>query len=1177
MVVATGPEPDKRLAYLIPVPQLEQAWPLLAKPYRGLFAFEEADARWFNGREVFTDLLFEKVQEKPVVAVIGASGSGKSSVVAAGLIPKLRARGGWLIAKFRPDRRPLYELAYALAPLLETQASPATRITTARNWEHELADHPRIIHDAARGLRDSNPSCHQLLLVVDQFEELFTLANEKSQRDGFVAVLEQLGQQSAPPPIQLLLTMRADFFGRTCDDRRLVDLLQDTQIVLGPMTAAELGRAIKSPAVRLKVGFEDGLDDEILSELVTNATPLPLMEFCLEQLWDKQTARIISHDSYQAIGKVEGALADHAEKTLANLEKEDSANVERVRQLMMKLTHVALAGEQGQDTRRPRSQDELGAELWGIAQRLADARLVVTNHDPSTGTNTADLVHEALLRAWPRLKDWLDADRDFLSWQERLEARAREWDGTYEKRGALLTGQHLEVAIRFLEERDSDLNLQTRQLIVISRAFAEASELWEHIGLAKTARDAIWRLVRADEKAKLAFVEALTIHETCALKFNLRAAILTRALAGTSRPVRDKIASCIRRPWANEATQAGLLAKARLSLELDVRDFDLLFEALGYITNSHARQELFSALASVARNLTPAQAERALEPLLRAIGGTSNTNALEALGSGLAGVASTLTPAQAEQAAESILRAIEGTTKAYPLAALAQGLACLPVELIPAKAERAIEPLLRAIGGVRGPFALQALVSALVSLPVDLTSAQTQRMLEPLLRAIGDTTGRLDLQALCSGLTSVTVKLTPAQVELAVKQLLRAIGGTTSPDELQVLTSALASLRVELTSAQTKQIIRLLLRTINDRTTPYSLRTLYSVLATLPVELESAQGERAFKPLLRTIGEPKGLYFWQAPGSELASLASKLSPAQAERAFEALLRASRRNDSSASRALRIGLSSIGSKLTPERASRAIDPLIRVLECQTAPHTMEVLAWALASLPGELTSAQARRAMEPLLRAIGSTTDPDGLQALASGLAALPVELATAQTEQVFEPLLRAIGGVSAPYALHCLGSALASLADKLTSAQAGRALEPLLQAIGRSTARDDLPGLGLGLRVMLGKLTLAQAQRAIEPLLRSILGTTDPYAMSALASGLESLATKLPPAQAVLLVVEALKVPFTAGKLTDLALEVLRKSFPEELRDGNGFWDIVAWIENRFPEIDLASPPRLLA
>jgi len=432
-----------------------------ASPYRGLFAFREEDARYFFGREDFVDQLLTAAYQRSLVAVVGPSGSGKSSVIHAGLVATLRREPHWLIANFRPGRRPFQALAGALIHLLEAQQSETERLLAVRRLADalefgdlsllEVVD--RILAQAqARRQSMQHP---RFLLVVDQFEELYTLVAETDTREHFLATLLALvfdQQHRTPPHFTLVFTLRADFLGQMLAYRPLADALTDGDVKLGPMTRTELTRAIVNPAHLHGVAFEAGLVARILDDVHTEPGHLPLLQFALEMLWAEQEAGQLTHRAYEAIGKVTGALARHADGVYHELKLVDQALARRI------FIQVVRPGVSTEDTRRLATRAELGDAAWTLVQRLSDSRLLVTNRDDG-GNETVEVVHEALIRGWQRLQEWMQTDRDFRLWQERLRGALAQWAATQHDEGALLRGRPLAEAEGWLTERENDLSV----------------------------------------------------------------------------------------------------------------------------------------------------------------------------------------------------------------------------------------------------------------------------------------------------------------------------------------------------------------------------------------------------------------------------------------------------------------------------------------------------------------------------------------------------------------------------------------------------------------------------------------------------------------------------------------------------------------------------------------------
>ena len=439
--------------------------PLPPCPYRGLFAFREADAPYFFGREKFTERLVDAIHQQKAVALIGPSGSGKSSVVFAGLIPRLRQGGGWLIIEFRPSSNPFYSLAVGLVPLLEPDLTKDEQFAEAKQLagalEERTVDFGQIIFQ----LFDDTPTRFKhLLLVADQFEELYTLCPQPKMRFRFLDMLlsfTKIMAERDQPDGKLVLTLRADFMSQALFHRPFANALQDATVLLGPMTRDELRQAIEKPASQLGVMFEAGLVTRILDDIGDEPGNLPLLEFALTLLWERQIEGQLTHAAYEAVGQVEGALAHYADTVYEDLSPVEQ---ERARWVFLQMIHP---GEGTEDTRRVATYTELGTSDWEMIRHLADARLVVTDRDPA-GQETVEVVHEALIKGWGRLREWMSADRAFRTWQERLRVAMRQWEASGRDEGALLRGVLLAEAEEWTQVRPGALSPQERQFLQTS-------------------------------------------------------------------------------------------------------------------------------------------------------------------------------------------------------------------------------------------------------------------------------------------------------------------------------------------------------------------------------------------------------------------------------------------------------------------------------------------------------------------------------------------------------------------------------------------------------------------------------------------------------------------------------------------------------------------------------------
>ncbi|MFF4796079.1 hypothetical protein ACFY2M_41925 [Streptomyces sp. NPDC001276] len=371
-------------------------------PYRGLARFEPADAGLFFGRDELAERLFQQACSRRFTAVFGPSGSGKSSLLRAGLIPRLRTldRGG--------------------------PQPAALRVLTP--GEHPLRTHAQRL-EPAEGDGDT-------WLVVDQFEELYTLCTDAAERDEFVDRL-----LAAPDPasrLRVVVAVRADFLGRCAVHPRLTVALQDATVLAGPMSRDELREAIAKPAQSAGLIVERALTARILDEVEDEPGALPLMSHALLETWRRRKGRALTLEAYEAAGGLHGAIARTAEDAHARL---TPAQADLARRILLRLI---TPGEGTSDTRRPAHREEFRfgdpADTAVVLERLARARLVTVDED------TVDIAHEALITAWPRLHAWIDAERDRLRLHRQLTDAADAWHGLGRDPGALYRGVRLAAA-----------------------------------------------------------------------------------------------------------------------------------------------------------------------------------------------------------------------------------------------------------------------------------------------------------------------------------------------------------------------------------------------------------------------------------------------------------------------------------------------------------------------------------------------------------------------------------------------------------------------------------------------------------------------------------------------------------------------------------------------------------
>ena len=428
-----------------------------ASPFKGLHYFDEADAEIFFGRAALIGRLADRAGGTSFLGIVGASGSGKSSILRAGLIPAVTARGAHVEGPgaderrthlFTPTAHPLEALAASVAP-----GSASTLL------EALARDRDGLRHHLIAGRQ-------RAMVAVDQFEELFTLCHDPFEREAFIDNL-LAAANDAGASCTVVITLRADFYAHCAEHPALRAALAGEQEYIGRMEAAELRQAIEGPAAHGGWKLEPGLVDILLRDVGDEPGALPLLSHALLEVWHRRQGRRLTIEGYLASGGVHGAIARTAESAFAGLTAEQQAIARRI---FLRLTEL---GEGTQDSRRRASIDELTSEsteadeVWRVMRVLTDARLI------TTGEKTVEVAHEALIREWPRLSVWLDEDRDALRAQRELTHAALEWERSGRDSGALYRGTRLTRAVERDRDGPATANVLEREFLAMSRAEAD--------------------------------------------------------------------------------------------------------------------------------------------------------------------------------------------------------------------------------------------------------------------------------------------------------------------------------------------------------------------------------------------------------------------------------------------------------------------------------------------------------------------------------------------------------------------------------------------------------------------------------------------------------------------------------------------------------------------------------
>jgi hypothetical protein len=394
--------------------------------------------------------LVRAVGTRALVPVVGASGVGKSSVVHAGLLPRLEEQeAGWGFVTVRPRPTLLMALAAGLARL----SGSAVLVPAAdlEGWQERLS---RLGLAGAAELACTAAGQERVLVTVDQFEEVLTQNCD--------LLLRQLADLPDDGMLTTVLTLREDSFGAFfVRHAGFGERLRQSAVALRGMERGELDEAVRNPAALRGVQIPKPLVDELAGTVRDRPGTLPLLEFSLDQMWRtlRPGQEVLSFDAYEEIGRLDGALAAHAERIMDGLSETDRALVRRVF-----VNHLISPARP--DVRQVLRRSECTAGEWQIIVRLANERLLTISRDDD-GNETAEVVHEALLRTWGRLRGWLDTERPFRSWRQLLRYAMTPWAETGGSE-ALLTGALLATSEQWLGERAADLNLDERRFIEMS-------------------------------------------------------------------------------------------------------------------------------------------------------------------------------------------------------------------------------------------------------------------------------------------------------------------------------------------------------------------------------------------------------------------------------------------------------------------------------------------------------------------------------------------------------------------------------------------------------------------------------------------------------------------------------------------------------------------------------------
>ncbi len=548
-------------------------------PYKGMAAFQPEDAGLYFGRDDMIDTLVGRIQGHPVLVIGGPSGSGKSSLMRAGLIPRL-SRGAiagsqqWRVALFNPGSDAIGELIHQLNRL--RASTPTDQSTTSGllgnttgggpssgtvdpNQRGAVTPEPLLARpmeslsreDLPHGARRLLDDGRFTLLAIDQFEELFTLNANRADQELFLQTLASM-TESEHSRIKIAIALRADFYGVCAAFPWLSERINESQLLVGPMSRLELRDAITIPAQRAGLRLEDGLADTILDDVSGGGSvgggALPLLGHALMETWIRRRGSMMTMEGYQGAGGVTGAIAQRAEEVFTQLSDDEQT---AARHLLLQLINP---GQGTPDTRRRVARSALaGAEgSAAVMEKLASARLLTVDDE------AIEVAHEALIQSWPRLRTWIDENRESLQTRRRLGSAAAEWVAEDRSSDLLYRGTQLAGALEWLDENPGELDADGTQFLETAREMRDTAE-----------RDQLEREARGKRNRRRA-ISALAVLTTAAVLSSVVAFIALRRSQSDERAAEAQQVQALAAAATANASEQPLLATG-LALESIVR------------------------------------------------------------------------------------------------------------------------------------------------------------------------------------------------------------------------------------------------------------------------------------------------------------------------------------------------------------------------------------------------------------------------------------------------------------------------------------------------------------------------------------------------------------------------------------------------------------------------------
>lgn len=1082
---------------------------LVEHPFVGLTSFSEATANLFYGRDREVDELVERLRRTNLVMVVGDSGSGKSSVARAGLVP--RFRGGafasskgdrpdptaWQVVEMRPQAQPFERLVDAVNKAAQQAGISAQDRGALADWVRTRR--PEKIRDA---LRDCAPAPAKTLLLVDQFEELWTLTSEEDRKE-FVQALMDVAD-GAGSSCRIVLTMRYDYYG-LCQAfpllwQRLEMRDAPSRYLLRRMNNSSLREAILGP-LRLTTYREDPATktfaDAVLEDIGDRPGDLALVEMALAETWryrGEYGNRLL--DAYSARGGVAGALANAAEEVFHKRLSKEAPDV--IKGFFIRLVRL---GDTGGTTRRIVRRWELTDQTWILAQRLAGgssegederyARLVAVSGEP--GKETIEITHEALVTQWPRYQAWLeDAASDKRVFDRMIEA-ASAWSTHDEDSEYLARGADLEAITKLQQDRASWLSSLEARFADASASALRALKVKEksqRLGLlalvgslviatlfsilallqskaqteiANAQREEAQRqAAKATEQQELAesralAAEAINLWHPLIAAGDQRLALV--ALANSRPTVRKRFVEEIFHQWlfAERFASDDSIVRALVGISISRRN--LLIETLLKVElDGNVDPNVIAALARAAIVLGGSEL---FSTLTRLCSMTSDPDALRLVGLAFAKPVVDVTGDEAAQAVARLSEAVTRTNDDDSKRALAQGIAALAPRLGRDQAAHAVASLTETLVVTADAAAQGTMALGIAALSPN--AEQVAKAVAGLTQALGTTRASDAPEFVVRGIAALAPILTDDHAEHALASLLEALE-TMAADAFQAsaLAQGLAALAPRLTANQRSQAVIRLIRDLDKTSDPFKLSSLAEGIAALSPTPDMA--EQAVGRLIKAIEEATFSFAIASLAQSIAALSPTLDEAAkaAARLIDSL-----GNPEDPWKINSQGVAALAPRLAAHQADQFVAQLISTLQRNANDAAVSVLARSIAALSP--TPDQAAQAMARLMDSVERTAVGSEFVKAVRVIPEIAHKLPDEQREQAVGRLMKALLRVTGEAESLALAQAIMALSPGPDHVE--RAMTRLMELLQRTRSATSSEALIKGIAALAPRFT----------------------------------------------------------------------------------------------------------